>query len=821
MRLSSRIRSLTIGIAVLLAATFARAQAPTATCSDWAAIQSFTGTITVSGSGQASDQNGDTGNVSENVTLTFKLATPDFVGNPCSSPAPFGFDAFGSQATYSVNMHDVFTSPSSQGSPPVPCTDTGTWDVANGINGFSGFLVGLVLDFTNQASPVYRIYFDNHVDGVTISHTGCGGSSSVTGSAEWGPGIDTTHTGLPTSFPLPAMVSSVVGNTSFPADAANVPLGTAYATWTISWNIAPAPPDLDVVVNIPNYSAWRPTAGLTENDTGLDASGNDNLLEIQAQLKVKSTGQPTTEGPDKWSFSLPGVSHEPGVAMNWPSMKDRANPSPPDLIFDQQVNQSVSPGISITQNGTLAEITNNPQPVATVFLSPRDWGGWANLNVTATVRGFPIKGHLQGDSATDILLPKRQPGSHIADVWKNDPAINVPLSTPDDDDSETDPDGLPGCIGDGLTLYEEYRGFMENGKHIEGDPHKKDFFIQNLMGGDGEPGIARFTALTHLNVHKDIQKSEMAGVDASGQLGDRIINFNHKDGAHQNFDQHGVVLAACFPAGHTFTDGGVTFLTQAGVRGRPGLTTGICMQSRDLPGRFLSPDNLHRSSLMPAGTGVITASDALLQYDVGVAHELSHSVGVEHHGDVDDNAARVFQLLPPNNPQNTTGQPVFQLNGQNVQLLPELGGPDAATTLWAGLQASSARCQAILANPSQNDPLVVESCQLLNQGIPYGFYVGLPHGKFSGDDRCVMRYFYAGAYPSASDSTAYYLVPAGTEPVGNALCNSPLGNPGGVNDPNRTIPVGHPQPRYFDAAATRGDCQHQVCVNDKYPPVPK
>ncbi len=177
-----------------------------------------------------------------------------------------------------------------------------------------------------------------------------------------------------------------------------------------------------------------------------------------------------------------------------------------------------------------------------------DWGAWATLNVSATVQGFPIKGHLQGDPTTDILLPKRQPGSHIADSWKT--AQNVPLSTPDTDDSEPNPAGRPDCIGDGFTLYEEYRGFMENGKHIEGDPHNKDFFIVNEIGADAEPGIFLFTALTGLTVHKDIQENEVETgptpftIGGVPQEGRPLINFNTSQGAFE-VQQHGVLIRSC------------------------------------------------------------------------------------------------------------------------------------------------------------------------------------------------------------------------------------------------------------------------------------
>jgi hypothetical protein len=701
------------------------------------------------------------------------------------------------------------------------CTITTSFDFSN--NGtFSSPNAGVTIaaNFTSNTTGTYKLLDGFNVEGftITVDASSCGGSVQTSTSQE---GLGPSGPLFP-QLPLPGMIGPLNGSNTIQAPSGILELyggdTNADASWTVSWNLAPVPPNLDVVVTIPDYDTWRPTAGKNETDiTG-------NLLTIQAQLVQKSTGQ-TAIGivPEKWSFSLPDVSNEPGVAMNWPSMQDRIDPknSPPDMTFNKQINAALSPFLTISNNDTLAEIndpsqTPSPQQVQ-VILVPFDWGGWATLNVSATVFGVPIKGHLQlaaGQNIPDILLPKRQSVSqHVADVWKTQ--NNVPLSTPDSDDSETNPDGLPGCVGDGLTLYEEYRGFMENGKHIEGDPNKKDFFIQNLIGADAEPGIWLFTELSGLNVHKDLQKDEMDGfrtptVPGTG-FGTRLINFNHAQGAHE-VDQHGVFMVTCKLLG------GKTFFSVPGVHGRPGITESICMQNRDFTGFFsLNPSETH--------AGAITPQNALVQYDVGVAHELFHSAGIDHHGD-GDLQQQVFTLLPPNDPRNAIGQAVFQLGGQNVRMLREKDNTDLAATWWQDFQAKYAFYQNVLANPSQFDPVLVEIGKDYVRDFPFSdflraliAYVGQPHAEHSGDDRCVMRYFFANAYPSVYPRVGlpvFYSVTPGTEPVGASLCNSPAGNPGGVNDPNRPIPPGFPQPRYFDAA--RGDCQHQVCVNDKNPP---
>jgi len=69
-----------------------------------------------------------------------------------------------------------------------------------------------------------------------------------------------------------------------------------------------------------------------------------------------------------------------------------------------------------------------------------------------------------------------------------------------DQDAETDPAG-DGTNGDGLSRYEEYRGFVVAGDYERTDPAKKDYFVQDLSGfgdlgsfpGDGMPECHRLT----------------------------------------------------------------------------------------------------------------------------------------------------------------------------------------------------------------------------------------------------------------------------------------------------------------------------------------
>ena len=800
---------LVVNSILFLAPGYLRAQQP-ASCQDWTAVQSWTGTITVSGSGTSTSR-GNTYTISEQATISFTSATPDPVEfGPCGTSFPSTNQWFvsGSPVASSVTIHDQIVGPAGS------CTVN--IDVANGTTSTGSARV--ILNFTNSTTGTYNISFPTGVDsGVVYSYSGNGCPGSSTGGITWGP-FGSPYAGfLSKNIPLPSNISTLSGSSTIQGyDQAVGGNGTGQGTWTVTWNISPTLPDLDVLITIPGYSTWRPMAGMNESAVG-------NFLIVQGQLISKNTGQPVAISADQWTFTLKGTSSEPGVTLNWPPQNQLANPTPLDLDFNDPINKLLYPNITVSNpapDTTMAQILPDPAnpnclPVAQLVVDSHDWGGWATLNVSAVVPGqtTPIQGHMQLSSSqniTDVPLPQRQPGSHVADAWKL--AHNVALSTLDSDDSEPNPAGYPGCLGDGFTLYEEYRGFMENGKHIEGDPNSKDFFVENLIGAAAEPGIWRFTQLTGLTVHKNIQKNETKIDHPNGAFGSILINFNYSEGAHAT-NQHGVTIVSqnYFPgSSYSPLSGGITIGNEAGVHFKPRLVDGIAIQYKNQPGT-LNPNNTH--------LGVITPTSATLQYDVGVAHELMHPVGVDHHGDVD---ARLHQfiLVPPGSPGNATSQAVFQLQGQNVKLTDEATGlQDAASLLWGNYQAIYSQCKAVLSFSVLFPSSVVNYCNSIQNYLPLllspTLYIGSPHGQHSGNDQCVMRYFLANTYPSAANNSLYYLVPAGTEPLGNSLCNTAAGT--GVNDPKRT-----PQPRYFDASPGRGGCQFWICVSDNpnYPLVP-
>jgi len=352
-------------------------------------------------------------------------------------------------------------------------------------------------------------------------------------------------------------------------------------TGTFEFALAPDAEELELVVEVQGYDSWVP-----KGDHDPERPGN--RLALHARLQQRGGGEPG-EKASQIRFELTQVSAEPGVALNHPPT-DRARIDP-DLRFEPERNQN----LAIADGGKRAE--THPAPIgayteASAELSAFDWGAWGELRVSALMAdGRRILGRLRDDPRPQVLLPKRKPGSRLPDALRASAGLG---ERRDDADDETEPQG-DGFAGDGLTLYEEYRGFYVNGRHVRGHPQRKDLFLVDEIGGRSKLGIARFARETGLRVHHELSAEE---------LGEhRIINVNHMEGPHR-VDQHSLVLS---------------------VR-ETGGPAGRVVSARQLPG---TPDSIERVIVDPS----LAPENG--SFPRTVAHELSHAVNVWHHGGTD------------------------------------------------------------------------------------------------------------------------------------------------------------------------------------------
>ncbi len=158
-----------------------------------------------------------------------------------------------------------------------------------------------------------------------------------------------------------------------------------------------------------------------------------------------------------------------------------------------------------------------------------------------------------------------------------------------------------------------------------------------------------------------------------------------------------------------------------------------------------------------------------------LAHELLHCVNVYHHGK--DDTLVEWSLNTDGELMEVVVQQDKARKASLIRVLRE-DGVEQTGTLKARLSGRPGR-----------------SFRLLR---------GEPQGLHSGFEDCLMRYDIAETYASQKDSSIRYFV---RENVPRSICNTKDGT--GVNAPGRL-----PQSRYGPAAAGRGDCVHQILVND-------
>ncbi len=536
------------------------------------------------------------------------------------------------------------------------------------------------------------------------------------------------------------------------------------------------------------YRKWRPDA---QADGGLGTP-----LAMKARLATAAGGTPKT-AVEKFVWELIGTSTVAGIAMNFPVQ-------PQDLDYDLELD-ATGPMSVVDQGGQRLTRAVRSGFTDSVKVLPRDWGGWAELQVTAHLAdGREVRGRLPGRRETGARLPRRAKDSHIADAWKE-----ARVSGPDTLDDENDPVG-DGNKGDGFSLYEEYRGFYVDGARVEGDPRAKDFFVYNQIGGDAEPGIELFAALSGLRVHSRLRPTEF-------QPDVRVMNANNED-SHL-VDQHGVVIAAAPSA--------------EALAGRPAAVFGAMTYSVDGYPRdqALRPGSARIIGILPRGhaeslfstPGNLAASDAASTFDRAIAHELMHTVGVEEHGAGDGSAS--FTLVAPEDADNSLGRPYFALDGAmgKATELRNEKGHDLAAVFYPAFMAALTRWKDEMrwlymrpaASPGglqlTEEQFTRIGCAFLRDAFTLTGQVGAERGEHSGSQDCIMRYHFARFYPFAGRRDAFYFIAPGAERIGFELCRSTAGT--GVN-----APAWVPQSRHGPAADGGGNCAAQICPNDLVPP---
>ena len=337
------------------------------------------------------------------------------------------------------------------------------------------------------------------------------------------------------------------------------------------------------------YASWVPEAGEDEEKPG-------NTITVQARVHKK--GDPKTPYYKKahFKFQLVEVSKEKGVCLNWPRpyfAKDG---------FDLKIEPNSNTPLKVGGDGQSAESAAGLDE-SHVTITSHDWGAYGKLTVTVVFDdGSMVNAHVLGDPSKQALtIPEDDNGNHIADFWEKHYIGGSP-------DAKADDDLVPigdKSQGDGLSLYEEYRGFRVQGEHIRTSPIEKDLFVRD----DDNLGLGYF-AQSGLTVHL-IQDGEYANED--GEFNVFVINCNR--GFATRGQQH------------------LLRMQDKKLTGLYGFAAGIG------PG-------VPKTTLLVKIDVARCLEKSAQELQNTIAHELAHGCNVWHHGASDDEVAEAEHLMP-------------------------------------------------------------------------------------------------------------------------------------------------------------------------------
>ncbi|MBI2095530.1 MAG: hypothetical protein HYT89_05135 [Candidatus Omnitrophica bacterium] len=187
-----------------------------------------------------------------------------------------------------------------------------------------------------------------------------------------------------------------------------------------------------------------------------------------------------------------------------------------------------------------------------------------------------------GNEERIVRVPKDDNDNQIADGYLPEMLFSPPAT------QDEDPSPIGNRVpGDGLSAYEEYRGFYVKGAHVRTVWADKDLFVYNQ---DNLP-MVKFAA-SQLAVH-EIEQSEYDGA--------RVVNFNR--GHATLVAEHGLHL----------------------------LNEDLGPKTLGRSEGFGPPKNVNSVKIHAAHPTHAASADELQST---VAHELGHGVGMRHHGDL-------------------------------------------------------------------------------------------------------------------------------------------------------------------------------------------
>jgi hypothetical protein len=522
--------------------------------------------------------------------------------------------------------------------------------------------------------------------------------------------------------------SNTVSSTGTPAGCTGTT--TTTITTTVSVSIGGQPIEYDAILvpvgttpspgsgsnTIGTYEQWEPEGPFFKNGAPVGTEGNSVTFMVQLVEKGHQD-QPLSNVPFKVDYKLTSSS-EPGIATNYPP--DGSGSTDPDLQFSTAMIDNEN--IETLTKTELASTDSEGANVAAIITS-YDYGSYGTLTAKVTLAngGMTYDAHLKDSTSTTIPLPKDYNNNHIADYWEDTSGVLAKNYAQTWDGLHYDGNSHD---GDGLTIYEKYRGFLIHGKYQRIDPKVKHIFFRNQTSNANLQSLfSLFQSATQasgglIQVHvcdpQELDQSNVINIASSDGKGGNQYDIEAQDYSFTSADPTDVnTLAETFSKDAPPNANGDNFATNP----------------KDV--KFI-------------GIKVISSSDDIATYQYVLAHELGHALGLHHHGD-----------------------------DQGVQYNSDVQG-----------EITSKSNPAVIVNAAGS---AIDSTVITHSPDKSKFMVApYQHSTASGDMTCIMCYtsYYAIGRNETTARNIFTYVPLGSIPFPTTFCKSATGT--GINAPSHT-----------------------------------
>lgn len=299
--------------------------------------------------------------------------------------------------------------------------------------------------------------------------------------------------------------------------------GLGGGTMTATYSVKRTGEELEAVILEPQgYPAWIPNAGPDA------ATPGTNPVVVAVELRLKGSDAPPPVRRARFRFELIGTSQEPGLCLNRPKKEEAKDD------FDLQFGKSK--GITPTAKNQVYE-TEDFTTTSSAIVLCYDYGAFGRVRVTAIPDvGDEIVAHLDGKPDVKWLtLPQDENDNRIADAWEKSEGTYGEIKDPAWDEADLPDDHR--MNGDGIGLYEKYRGFFFGGEHERLMARRKHVFLYDPDGlvHLNLGSVMSFQAASLLRV-RFITEDAWTGSGTAG-ASKRIVNFNTSGHGHA-VDQH-------------------------------------------------------------------------------------------------------------------------------------------------------------------------------------------------------------------------------------------------------------------------------------------